>query len=590
MFQIVAPQLHELSSKSKMPIVLQNAISELKKNSTKKTFSYVDEFCWSIVAECCSMIVITEMDFGWLEMHYEPIYALCTLLPATKSPESSDEIFKKFLTWFSDLKDVLLIWKNKILIGDCNYDEILLCKSHKKELHQLENCVSHENSQIPWNIERLGQQFEKQFVELNKALVLSTPGNPEMCITLHQVLHMHDINIPTEVSKYLILPGLSCATGTLRNSAGLECIVQSEIHHNICVQVNNATTKQILDQIVLDVANFLKPLQKWIPTLAYFGLNKCAIFNQCMEVQLSILLDQRSKHNQNPFLAFEDGEDTKVVQRYNKVNDLAERTGKAISCIVKLIEGKSTYSQIVTDQHMDLMHLDIDAEFIILRKFAELNLIRTESKNGLDGLKDLFELFQLPEHIDCIHAVCKQYKLEGCLTDPTLIKLIETAEYLKSTQSKENVALIEAVCQIKKLKACLCYNKPNAEHCIKLFRAVANCSPFHCFVLQMKFDGEDGRILFGQQYQLITAQLQHEEYNEDVLNHLTTAYNLITPFLSPKQNFHTLMSQVTQLDMSHGLTELQTVNENITTIHVWFSRVEVSKVTLMLKITSLIPI
>ena len=39
------------------------------------------------------------------------------------------------------------------------------------------------------------------------------------------------------------------------------------------------------------------------------------------------------------------------------------------------------------------MQLDIDAEFIILRNFAELNLIPIESKHGLDELKDLLELF-----------------------------------------------------------------------------------------------------------------------------------------------------------------------------------------------------
>lgn len=553
--------------------MLQGAIKELQKSTTKKTLSYVDEFCWSIVAKCCSMIEITEMDFGWLEMHYEPIYALCTLSLSASKP--SNKNISQYFMWLSNLKDVLSIWKNKIRIGDCNYDEILLCNAHYTQLYELEYCVSNENLEVSWNIKRLRQQFEKQFVELNKALVLSTPANPEMCITLHHVLHMHDINIPADVSKYLILPGLSCANGKLQNLARLESIVRSEIHHNVCVHVNNATTKQILDQIKQDLATFLKPLNQWIMTLAYFGLNKCAIFNQYMGFQSSIVLEQQTKKKTSSFLDFFD-ENTETVQKDNKVHNFAERTGKAINCIVKLIEGKLTYSQMITDQQVDLMQLDIDAEFIILRNFAELNLIPIESKHGLDGLKDLLELFQLPEHIDCIHAVCKQYKLEGCLTDPTLIELIKTTEYLKSTRSKEEVTPIDAVHQLNRLKVYLRYNKPNAEHCIKLFRAVANCSPFHSFVLQMKFDGEDGRILFGQQYQLITAQLQHEEYNEDVLNHLTTAYNLITPFLNTKQNFHTLMSQVTQLDMSHGLNELQTVNENIATIHVWFSRVEVS--------------
>ena len=60
-------------------------------------------------------------------------------------------------------------------------------------------------------------------------------------------------------------------------------------------------------------------------------------------------------------------------------------------------------------------------------------------------------------------------------------------------------------------------------HCLELFTAVGDSTAFYQFVRDKQFVGEKGQAVFQQQYQLITAQLQHEEYNETVLNHLYAA-------------------------------------------------------------------
>ena len=98
---------------------------------------------------------------------------------------------------------------------------------------------------------------------------------------------------------------------------------------------------------------------------------------------------------------------------------------------------------------------------------------------------------------------------------------------------------------------------------------------FYQFVHDKHFVGEKGQALFQQQYQLITAQLQHEEYDETVLNHLYAAFTFIFPFMDTHQNFHQLMSQVTNLDVTNEMKQLQTVNTNITLIQLWFCRIEV---------------
>ena len=93
---------------------------------------------------------------------------------------------------------------------------------------------------------------------------------------------------------------------------------------------------------------------------------------------------------------------------------------------------------------------------------------------------------------------------------------------------------------------------------------------------EKEFVGVDGQALFNQQYQLVTTQLQHEEYNELVLNHLFAAFRLITPFVDSEQTFSSLMCQVASLGVYDASKQLETVNRNINLIRLWFSRAEVS--------------
>ena len=115
---------------------------------------------------------------------------------------------------------------------------------------------------------------------------------------------------------------------------------------------------------------------------------------------------------------------------------------------------------------------------------------------------------------------------------------------------------------------------PDPKH-MELFAAIQNSSEFIHFIRENHFDDESGKSVFQQQYQLVTAQLQHEEYEESVLNHLFAAFQLIVPFLNAKQNLSKLLVQVSELDVTSGLKQLETVNSNIALIIHWFSRTEV---------------
>ena len=204
--------------------------------------------------------------------------------------------------------------------------------------------------------------------------------------------------------------------------------------------------------------------------------------------------------------------------------------------------------------------------------FHELSDLMEGMKTFLQSKLELMqELFQCIQYIQTIFSVCKQYQLQGCLEDFQLLELCQLVENLNLKGNHGKVTPLEASKMMERVKN-LCLG---SEAYLELFTAVGDSDAFYQFVHEKQFVGEKGRAVFQQQYELITAQLQHEEYNETVLNHLYSAFKFIQPFMDTHQSFQQLMSHVKSLDVTSGVKQLQTVNSNITLIQLWFSRAEV---------------
>ena len=78
---------------------------------------------------------------------------------------------------------------------------------------------------------------------------------------------------------------------------------------------------------------------------------------------------------------------------------------------------------------------------------------------------------------------------------------------------------------------------------------------------------------------MITNQLQDQEYNETVLSHLRVAFQCVVPFTNPVVSFVGLLKLLNESDifnLVNWIHPVHTVNSNITTIKVWFSKAEVS--------------
>ena len=241
----------------------------------------------------------------------------------------------------------------------------------------------------------------------------------------------------------------------------------------------------------------------------------------------------------------------------------------------KIMLATATYSEIVAEDEGMLKGLDIEQEFAILHEYGQYNHLTGATCEGLDGVRNMLELFQYTTHVNNIRSVCGQYKLKGCLDDPKLKDLCAIMEDHVLFEDRSQLTPREAKKKMTQVKQILCLGEHTSSKCLEIFAAMADSAAFYQFVRDKQFYGQQGQVIFQQQYELITAQLQHEEYDESVLNHLLVAFKIITPFMDSNKNLTELMQEVTAHNATHGFKQLNTVNSNITLIRLWFSRAEV---------------
>ena len=261
------------------------------------------------------------------------------------------------------------------------------------------------------------------------------------------------------------------------------------------------------------------------------------------------------------------------------------------------MKGTATYDDIKPLLSDELLpKWDIDYEFKIMSGFPGFQDIVTEGK---EGIKNMFELFQFSQQISSIPKVCEQYHLANCLNDPKLKELEEIINSVKNVEDKAKITGQVASRHMRKIWEVLQFGEDHskAKRCLKIFPAVAKCAEFYQFIKGRGFTSEaTSRYAFRTQVELITAQLQHEDYNERILNHLIPAFHYIVPFLDAEQNLTELLEKIIGLltdgvgfgrDPKDDFCQLETVSSNITMIQLWFSRTEVSIILLKPTVSSI---
>ena len=513
----------------------------------------------------------------------------------------------RYFAWINDVQAVLSEWHQRFNEQNVNYDEILFYASHQLKLEKLRQTICASSPTVK-DIQSMKSTFLSAFEELNVLLIKYIPSKADTkWCTLLSLLQDWGVALPSHlldpIEQHVVLPGRGKAGELLEtplppNTSGRF----KPPGQDISLKLTKAFTLHNLCEVVRGLQRFLQPLLDVLDMLIFFKLYPSKIFNEYLQFYLrkeneaevkekcsvreseeweqhNVATISASLHSPLPTLPSatmqSHPDDQSSVQGISL--DVLRR---AMNCtrdlIVKLMKGTAAYSDIIAKGKLNLQKLDVKQEWSTLRRSAmhfKLPVGSYEGLDSVDSVRNMLELFQYIHHIQTIHNVCEQYQLQGCLRDRHLVELCELVKKLSSEESRAKLTLLEASTKVKRVKFLLCQASPSS---LELFTAVGDSNAFYQFVRDKQFVEEKGQAMFQQQYELITAQLQHEEYNETVLNHLYAAFKIIEPFMDRDQSFYKLMSQVARLDVTNGLKQLKTVNTNITLIQLWFSRIEVS--------------
>ena len=500
---------------------------------------------------------------------------------------------KMFFDWLSKAQQVLAAWRDKFTSKQVNYDNIQLYLEVYGLLNRAATSITANSLVVDSHyVHAVKTDFLHAFEQLNVMLLRYIYGQPDdgYC-SLCEILTKYGVGLPNSIlitiKKHVSFPGEN------KSSDKKALSVENSIPSSISCRFNPGgpdikleLTRDIdflqLRSLVRQLTTFLTPVEDNLDLLTFFYQNNSEIFDKYLKHQLKILEEVKSTK-------MEDGAPSKVValpevvveKQQDASAEAVTLLGNALEntkeFVLRLIQGNAMYTEIIASGSLNLRCMDIDGEFAILNSYAEYAKIDMQDAEGLKGMQAMLQLFQYARHINVIHCVCGQFGLETCLEDEDMKELMELAKMLDDAETKNNLTAKDAIEKMKRVAELLCLDIRQNHRFLDLFSAVSDSADFHQFIVQEKqFVEESGRELFVQQYQLITTQLQHEEYKEVVLNHLFAAFKMIMPFTQKGISFRTLMAKVSELNAYDGRRQLDTVNRNINLIRLWFSRAEVS--------------
>ena len=379
---------------------------------------------------------------------------------------------------------------------------------------------------------------------------------------------MYGIGLPENLQKhmeqFIVLPGEKANPPLQKHPMPASIAGKFQPPQPISLILSEGLTLKLLAECVQDLRKFLAPIRGNMDMLIFFTLHDSKLFSTYLKNELEA-------RNMNSFR-----------QALEQVNSL----------LVKLGHGEVKYVEMTANGAIDLEILDIDKEFDILLKSEQLGkLPRILNTEGLHNVRCMVNLLKVASRIRVVRCVCEQYQLEKCLDDEDLQKLLLLSDELMTKEGRDSLTPLLAAEKMKMdAVRSLLDTKGRAAtddyEYLNIFAKIADSAEFYHFICEKGFTGEDGQARFNQQYQLITAQLQHEEYDEAVLNLLYAAYKLILPFTLKDQSFHSLLQSVKQMPTAafpvdtarantDHLMQIETVNRNINLIRLWFSRAEV---------------
>ena len=490
-------------------------------------------------------------------------------------------------------------WSKKFQNHKVHYDDIMNYANNYGRLQPLGETVCAPQLVVHFpHVEDAKTTFLAKFEILNTYLIKYIPGQPDgKWCPLPSLLEDYGVTLPQTALDFIVkkvsFPGQELIPREqLGNPISPSTHGLFQPVHDIALRLHKSMTLRDLVQLLNELDLFQQPLLDHLDILVFFKLHTSTLFDKYLRKNLKKITDDQHqpqeifshmKFSEIPFslpfpssASFSPPSFSRGSVHGKQMDKLVEALSDTHTLLSKIMRGTATYSEIIAEDEEMLQGLDIEREFSTLQEYGQLSNVTQCPCEGLDGVRSMLELFQYTTHITNIRRVCEQYKtLEGCRNDPKLVQLSAIMEKHLKPEDRSKLTPLEAKRKMGEVREILSLGEKKSSKCLDIFSAMSDSAAFYQFVRDKQFYGQQGQVLFTQQYELITAQLQHEEYDESVLNHLLVAFKIISLFMDTKKDFTKLMLDVTALNAEHGFKQLVTVNANITLIRLWFSRAEV---------------
>ena len=295
---------------------------------------------------------------------------------------------------------------------------------------------------------------------------------------------------------------------------------------------------------------FLKPLEKYEEFFTHFFLQKNDLFMTSLGY-----FCQREKKEDDPL----------------SIESFGAAVAHTYEWLDNLIQEKSTFADIKPIfELLDLRVLNVDLIKSQFRKFPRFASLTRDLK-----FMNMFELLQYRAHLPAIEQVCESYGLEGCKQSPQFIKIIKFSEKLQDDYFVNQLTIYDASNYLYELRNYLSGASPRR---LRIFDIMISAKEFYNFFMdpENEYYKTERRKLFFDEIEIITGDLQNEDYNDKILSHLQIAYYFIIPFCFKESSFGELMKHIASEEFKNGeesgFEQLETVNRNINQIRLWFIR------------------
>ena len=227
--------------------------------------------------------------------------------------------------------------------------------------------------------------------------------------SLLSVLSGHGVALPSDLSALLsesvLFPGKRNPTIKLVNQDPSPSVMGkfSPPDRTVKLQLSKTVSLTVLNSLTKEINGFVSPVAQYINILVYFNLHPSKVFSTYLNREVDVQMHPKE-------LAQKQEEHARLPVTISLLQNALQHT---VALIEKVVKGDATYREIVAGGLLDLqsdgspkkfadINFDVEEEF---QGLVECPLIRSYGTCGLDMIKSLLKLLQLPHYFEMINCV-----------------------------------------------------------------------------------------------------------------------------------------------------------------------------------------